>query len=61
MSASTQAIKLDHNRLSCPTPSKHIRAYKGKKLFRLTHAIEEFIYIMEKEKCQLRKTIKFLS
>lgn len=31
MSANTQAIKLDHNRLSCPTPSKNIHVYNGKK------------------------------
>jgi hypothetical protein len=40
MSANTQAIKLDHNRLSCPTPSKNIHVQNGKRLFRLTHAIE---------------------
>ena len=38
MSANTQAIKLDHNRLSCPTPSKYISIENGKRLFRLTHA-----------------------
>jgi hypothetical protein len=39
MSANTQAIKLDHNRLSCPTPSKNIDINNGKRLFYLTHAI----------------------
>ncbi len=38
MSTNTQAIKLDHNRLSCPTPSKYISIENGKRLFRLTHA-----------------------
>ncbi|CAF1246640.1 unnamed protein product [Rotaria magnacalcarata] len=32
ISASTQAIKLDHNRLSCPTPSKNIHVHKGSHL-----------------------------
>ncbi len=31
MSAYTQAIKLDHNRLSCPTPSKYIHVQNGKR------------------------------
>jgi len=39
MSANTQAIKLDHNRLSCPTPSQNIHINNGKRLFYLTHAI----------------------
>jgi hypothetical protein len=34
MSANTQAIKLDHNRLSCPTPSNHIHVQKGRRLYR---------------------------
>ncbi|CAF3744671.1 unnamed protein product [Rotaria sordida] len=32
ISANTQAIKLDHNRLSCPTPSKNIHIHKGSHL-----------------------------
>ncbi|CAF5061946.1 unnamed protein product, partial [Rotaria sp. Silwood1] len=28
ISANTQAIKLDHNRLSCPTPSKNIHVHQ---------------------------------
>jgi hypothetical protein len=35
MSANTQAIKLDHNRLSCPTPSKNVHVKKSKRLVRL--------------------------
>lgn len=40
MSAYTQAIKLDHNRLSCPTPSnQNLQLHIGKILDHLTHAI----------------------
>ncbi len=53
MSANTQAIKLDHNRLSCPTPSNHIHVQKGKRLYRWIHAIEVLGKKEKKRKCQL--------